>query len=705
MNIKLKYQYLINKYKQSKIILIAISLLAAMILIAASIFALYFNNVFKNFFIDNVNSSQNSAAEKILDLETQLKNISAQILNNYNVVSLLYSEQTNDLENIDKAIRYISSMKIVTNIKSIRIIKPTEGLIWTDTNMNPQTLDEYYLQNPMDEQILSNYEQSKQSFFSDPQENMITYIFNDNSGRLVLFNLSNEIFSEIMTNLSRYSNSWIYYNNTLLYENEGNFFDVLTNEKIKKNINEEKNHFLSDHALYVHNQFNNLSFVTKINYNNIIIDGLKTTSFIWIITLSFILILILLFMMTSKYFKNIISKYISQLASIEYRANNDKLEETIFKVFNAAPLNTKEKNMLNTTMKATEKKFCAGIIKIDKYKKIISEYSPNDIVLLKYAIRNITEELFATEGTCKTIDLMEDSIALLTQLNNDAHLEQITLEINKNCNKHLGISLSFAFTRTLSTVEQLIQHASVTNELINYTYSAPENALILEKDILARQEENHSEYPLQLQEEIIHTLNTNTGQSIQLENLLNQFMQKTRFLNRQIAENWLLTLVMNTVNNAKNLKNKYIDHQYFLEIINSDTLEESINCFKSILFPPANDKKEDLADTAFANMVEKLTEENYADQSFDLTYLADKLYLNKVYAGRKFRLIFHQTFSQYLTEYRIQKACELLTTTNRRVGDIATLCGFNSSAYFVTIFKKYKNMTPQTYREKETGNK
>ena len=52
-----------------------------------------------------------------------------------------------------------------------------------------------------------------------------------------------------------------------------------------------------------------------------------------------------------------------------------------------------------------------------------------------------------------------------------------------------------------------------------------------------------------------------------------------------------------------------------------------------------------------------------------------------------------------ISEYRIQKAKELLLTPNVRIGEVAMQVGFDSFTYFSTMFKKYTGVTPNEYRK------
>ncbi len=57
-----------------------------------------------------------------------------------------------------------------------------------------------------------------------------------------------------------------------------------------------------------------------------------------------------------------------------------------------------------------------------------------------------------------------------------------------------------------------------------------------------------------------------------------------------------------------------------------------------------------------------------------------------------------KTFSQYLTEKRIEKVCSRLVSKNDLVSSVATECGFRSVAHFNRVFRKSLNMSPKEYR-------
>ncbi len=66
---------------------------------------------------------------------------------------------------------------------------------------------------------------------------------------------------------------------------------------------------------------------------------------------------------------------------------------------------------------------------------------------------------------------------------------------------------------------------------------------------------------------------------------------------------------------------------------------------------------------------------------------------------RCFRKTIGTTPIQYVKQYRIQQAAQLLSATNDKIADIAVQCGFQDMSYFTRAFREYKNCTPTEYRK------
>lgn len=72
-----------------------------------------------------------------------------------------------------------------------------------------------------------------------------------------------------------------------------------------------------------------------------------------------------------------------------------------------------------------------------------------------------------------------------------------------------------------------------------------------------------------------------------------------------------------------------------------------------------------------------------------------------------FRYLFRQQtskpFHQYVLTYRLNRAKEMLRTTQLTVQQVAQACGFTSQAHFCRAFAKHTDMVPTAFRDKHRG--
>ncbi len=90
-------------------------------------------------------------------------------------------------------------------------------------------------------------------------------------------------------------------------------------------------------------------------------------------------------------------------------------------------------------------------------------------------------------------------------------------------------------------------------------------------------------------------------------------------------------------------------------------------------------------------------EEHYPEK-ITLSELASEAGVTPKYLCRSFCSLTGKTPVQYLNEYRIDCACEMLRSTDKTLLDIAVSCGFGDQSYFVKWFRRLKGITPKCYR-------
>ena len=90
-------------------------------------------------------------------------------------------------------------------------------------------------------------------------------------------------------------------------------------------------------------------------------------------------------------------------------------------------------------------------------------------------------------------------------------------------------------------------------------------------------------------------------------------------------------------------------------------------------------------------------ENNISDPALSNTTLAETLGISEVYFRKLFFKHYNTSPKQYILDFRIQKAKQMLVDTSFSITLIAEACGFSSLYHFCRTFKQQTGTTPTQY--------
>ena len=98
-------------------------------------------------------------------------------------------------------------------------------------------------------------------------------------------------------------------------------------------------------------------------------------------------------------------------------------------------------------------------------------------------------------------------------------------------------------------------------------------------------------------------------------------------------------------------------------------------------------------------MLDQVINESYTDPNFSITVIADRFHVSIAYMSYLVKKNLDKNFSDYLWELRVNKAKELLLTTDISVDQISMEVGYLNPDSFRRKFKTEIGMTPIQYRK------
>ena len=79
--------------------------------------------------------------------------------------------------------------------------------------------------------------------------------------------------------------------------------------------------------------------------------------------------------------------------------------------------------------------------------------------------------------------------------------------------------------------------------------------------------------------------------------------------------------------------------------------------------------------------------------------IAGYLGYSEAYFCKIFKQSFGHSFVSYLTDYRMQKAEELMRTSRLSIKEIGKTVGYPDPNYFTKVFRRVRGVSPSEFRE------
>lgn len=369
--------------------------------------------------------------------------------------------------------------------------------------------------------------------------------------------------------------------------------------------------------------------------------------------------------------------------------------------------------------------FCVVRFSFNHFDSLKAVYSQTDMNLFCFAVINILEEYLLGKGyRAYGLKDGEDAICMFLQLDEEYeqgrdYLTERFQDYNKTviqkmlydakCELERQLKLEFTFTvtvgRSLRNLKEVHRSYLDTKYASVYRLIRGTQLVILFTEHMEYYESGIP-YPLDEEKKILSYIKLFKEEEITTS--VEEFFtaigkmspNETRWAVNQLTLS-ILHLVMTL--NYKNKDESPVDWKEWTGKINeTDTREEMkvvlLHFLKNLSGEQDNGN---LVKSNIAKDMRKYIDEHYQEDTFSINELA----VHAGYSTNYVRLIFKNEYgisvSNYIQNKRIEKAKELLLTSDYTCKEIAGMVGYIDNRYFYVVFKRMTGETADNFRRKE----
>lgn len=343
-----------------------------------------------------------------------------------------------------------------------------------------------------------------------------------------------------------------------------------------------------------------------------------------------------------------------------------------------------------------------------------SEQVPENInpVLLSASVRKQANERLVEKWNAKCFSYLGNTV-LIAQFKNENEVPELTDECDRFCKyarRIIGAIVTIGISNVCNSIMGLQQSYKSAREAVSYRVVYGTSRAINMKEIVPQKtaQQTVSNNPglsnlfkiirIGSEEDVIKAAGKYICQTILPENSLQQHYVYIMEL--------VIALYKFSVNNNINMGDFSGDiKELYNSLIDTgpdalkDWLERTSLSFREKLITERNKSTK-----SFVNQAVGYVHNNYADEGLSLDSVCSELGVSNSYFSTIFKKETGSSFISYLTDYRMDKAAEMLAETNEKSYIIAKNTGYTDPNYFSYVFKRRFGVSPSKYRTEHTEN-
>jgi two-component system response regulator YesN len=356
--------------------------------------------------------------------------------------------------------------------------------------------------------------------------------------------------------------------------------------------------------------------------------------------------------------------------------------------------------------------FCVIVFKINDLEPARGGTEGGQKSLLRFALGNIAKEMLEPLGACDYLITGENEAVAICQYTKNERPEELKPalhNVQSFLNRYFKLMVSIG-----------VGDMSYGRKNISFSYTSAQQyvkyRLIYGKESILDAQTTRPHimttliYPTDCEKKLIEAVQSGKPDSIR--ETTEQFIEQISFGSVNQVVTYSIQLMLSLLKHFDYLR--HLPDSNFAEYLDAVTdieAAENLAEIKSLfnrycanicsLIEEKNNWMNAHKHNIVIEKVQNYIQEHYAEPNLSLELVSNIAGLSPSYLGKLFKGSTLQSFSEYLNHIRLEKAKELLTSTNETAAKISESVGMYNTTYFSTLFKKKYGLSPSAFREHE----
>ncbi|WP_083612467.1 response regulator [Paenibacillus sp. P32E] len=351
----------------------------------------------------------------------------------------------------------------------------------------------------------------------------------------------------------------------------------------------------------------------------------------------------------------------------------------------------------------------AGVLQLDDYETAVGKFSEENKQLLYFAIQNIiTECLESPPGGISFVASENEFIIIFcpdtSASSHTGGIASLCEKIMGSIQQYLRLDASVGIGRACPTASELEDSYKDALAALVHTFYTGHGSILDIKDIQSATETLQSTFFYKFHARLMNELKA--GHTEEVMELLEKLFDRVAAPKLQIdyVQSICAEMIFTSASALYEL-DEDIEQVLQDRLTIMDTLykQKNISALKAYMLSLFYDLSTYVAgkntsrNSKTINRIRAIVQEGYAHE-LSIARIAEEVYLTPNYISLIFKKETGETLTDYITRIRIDKAKELLHSTDLKVMEIAERVGYENPHYFSTVFKKIVGKHPLKYR-------